>query len=72
VSNNLALDLYLGLNNYLNSWKRIGFSDEDITQPSGAPEKWRVTGALAVGRWLKCTNVLSNVDWQQDGLIETS
>jgi hypothetical protein len=39
VSNNLALDLYLGLNNYLNSWKRIGFSDEDITQPGSASRR---------------------------------
>ncbi|MGV0806905.1 LLM class F420-dependent oxidoreductase [Mycolicibacterium setense] len=28
-----AVNLYLGLNNYLNSWKRIGFSDKDITKP---------------------------------------
>lgn len=28
-----ALDLYLGLNNYLNSWKRLGFSDIDLTKP---------------------------------------
>lgn len=28
-----AVDLYLGLDNYLNSWKRQGFSDEDITKP---------------------------------------
>lgn len=28
-----AVDLYLGLNNYLNSWKRLGFSDEDLARP---------------------------------------
>jgi probable F420-dependent oxidoreductase len=28
-----AVDLYLGLNNYLNSWKRLGFSDDDLTKP---------------------------------------
>lgn len=28
-----AVDLYLGLNNYLNSWKRLGFTDDDITKP---------------------------------------
>lgn len=28
-----AVELYLGLNNYLNSWKRLGFTEEDITKP---------------------------------------
>jgi probable F420-dependent oxidoreductase len=28
-----ALDLYLGLNNYRNSWKRLGFTDADVTKP---------------------------------------
>lgn len=28
-----ALDMYLGLQNYLNSWKRLGFTDEDLTKP---------------------------------------
>lgn len=28
-----ALDLYLGLANYRNSWRRIGFHDNDITKP---------------------------------------
>ncbi|BBY28774.1 LLM class F420-dependent oxidoreductase [Mycolicibacterium sediminis] len=28
-----ALDLYLGLANYRNSWKRIGFEDDDIVKP---------------------------------------
>jgi probable F420-dependent oxidoreductase len=28
-----TVDLYLGLNNYLNSWKRLGFSDQDIAKP---------------------------------------
>ena len=28
-----TLELYLGLSNYLNNWKRLGFSDEDITRP---------------------------------------
>jgi len=27
------LELYLGLRNYLNNWKRLGFTDEDITRP---------------------------------------
>ncbi|MCX2931101.1 LLM class F420-dependent oxidoreductase [Mycobacterium sp. CVI_P3] len=44
-----ALEMYLGLRNYLNNWKRLGFTDTDITRPgsdrlvdalvvSGAPE----------------------------------
>lgn len=28
-----ALDVYLGLNNYLNNFKRLGFTDEDLARP---------------------------------------
>jgi probable F420-dependent oxidoreductase len=28
-----ALEIYLNLANYLNSWKRLGFSDEEIAKP---------------------------------------
>jgi len=28
-----ALDMYLGLQNYLNNWKRLGFTDTDIARP---------------------------------------
>jgi probable F420-dependent oxidoreductase len=28
-----ALEIYLNLTNYLNNWKRLGFSDEDIAKP---------------------------------------
>ncbi|MET0451525.1 MAG: LLM class F420-dependent oxidoreductase [Mycobacterium sp.] len=28
-----ALDLYLGLANYVNNWKRLGFTDQDVTRP---------------------------------------
>ena len=28
-----ALEIYLNLGNYLNSWKRLGFSDEDVAKP---------------------------------------
>jgi probable F420-dependent oxidoreductase len=28
-----TLELYLGLSNYLNNWKRLGFTDSDITRP---------------------------------------
>ena len=27
-----ALEIYLNLANYLNSWKRLGFTDEDVGQ----------------------------------------
>jgi len=28
-----ALDIYLNLTNYLNSWKRLGFSDDELAKP---------------------------------------
>jgi probable F420-dependent oxidoreductase len=28
-----ALDIYLNLANYLNSWKRLGFTDDDVAKP---------------------------------------
>ncbi|HEX2286931.1 MAG TPA: LLM class F420-dependent oxidoreductase, partial [Mycobacterium sp.] len=28
-----ALDVYLGLTNYLNNWKRLGFTDDDVARP---------------------------------------
>ncbi|MEZ0358336.1 LLM class F420-dependent oxidoreductase [Mycobacterium sp. ENV421] len=28
-----ALDIYLNLQNYLNSWKRLGFNDDDVAKP---------------------------------------
>lgn len=28
-----ALDIYLNLTNYLNNWKRLGFTDEDVARP---------------------------------------
>lgn len=33
ASGRAALDLYLGLANYRNSWKRIGFHDDDVAKP---------------------------------------
>ncbi|WP_326547854.1 LLM class F420-dependent oxidoreductase [Mycolicibacterium sp. ND9-15] len=30
-----ALEIYLNLTNYLNSWKRLGFTDEEIAKPGG-------------------------------------
>jgi probable F420-dependent oxidoreductase len=30
-----ALDMYLNLTNYLNNWKRLGFSDEELAKPGG-------------------------------------
>jgi probable F420-dependent oxidoreductase len=28
-----AVDFYLGLSNYLNNWKRLGFTDDDLARP---------------------------------------
>jgi probable F420-dependent oxidoreductase len=28
-----SLEIYLNLNNYLNSWKRLGFTDSDVAKP---------------------------------------
>jgi probable F420-dependent oxidoreductase len=28
-----TVDFYLNLSNYLNSWKRLGFTDDDIAKP---------------------------------------
>ncbi|WP_102141775.1 LLM class F420-dependent oxidoreductase [Mycobacterium hubeiense] len=28
-----ALDIYLNLNNYVNNWKRLGFTDDDVARP---------------------------------------
>src|SRR6476620_11501006 len=28
-----TVDFYLGLSNYVNNWKRLGFTDEDLTRP---------------------------------------
>ena len=30
-----SLEIYLNLANYLNSWKRLGFTDEDVAKPGG-------------------------------------
>ena len=32
-----TVDFYLGLSNYLNSWKRLGFTDEDVRQARQRP-----------------------------------
>ena len=28
-----ALEIYLNLTNYLNNWKRLGFTDDDVAKP---------------------------------------
>ena len=28
-----TVDFYLGLSNYVNNWKRLGFTDDDLTRP---------------------------------------
>lgn len=30
-----ALDIYLNLRNYLNNWKRLGFTDDEVAKPGG-------------------------------------
>ncbi|MGH3596390.1 MAG: LLM class F420-dependent oxidoreductase, partial [Mycobacterium sp.] len=30
-----AVGLYLGLSNYVNNWRRLGFSEEDVRPPGG-------------------------------------
>jgi probable F420-dependent oxidoreductase len=47
-----ALDLYLGLTNYLNNFKRLGFTDEDLARPGSdrfvdAVVAHGTTGAIA-------------------------
>lgn len=57
-----TVDFYLGLSNYVNNWKRLGFTDEDLTRPGsdrfidavvayGSPEQIaeRVSEHLAAG-----------------------
>jgi probable F420-dependent oxidoreductase len=47
-----ALDIYLNLANYLNNWKRLGFSDEDVAKPGSdrlvdSVVAYGTTGAIA-------------------------
>jgi probable F420-dependent oxidoreductase len=47
-----ALDIYLSLANYLNSWKRLGFTDEDLAKPGSdrlvdSPVAYGTTDAIA-------------------------
>ena len=65
-----ALQLYLQLPNYVNNWRRLGFSETDVTQPSdrlidalfawGSPEQIgaRVNDHLAAGADHVCIQVV--------------
>jgi probable F420-dependent oxidoreductase len=76
-----ALDIYLNLQNYLNSWKRLGFSDDDMAKPGsdrlvdavvayGTPEAIaaRLTEHLAAGADHVPVQVLTSSDKLVDAL----
>ncbi|WP_319430651.1 LLM class F420-dependent oxidoreductase [Mycobacterium sp. RTGN5] len=76
-----ALDIYLNLANYLNSWKRLGFSDEDVARPGsdrlvdavvayGTPEAIaaRLTAHLDAGADHVPVQVLTSSDKLVDAL----
>ncbi|MET0451526.1 MAG: LLM class F420-dependent oxidoreductase [Mycobacterium sp.] len=70
-----AVDFYLNLSNYLNSWKRLGFTDADITKPGsdklidavvahGTPDDIaaRLNEHIAAGADHVCIQVLGGAD----------
>jgi probable F420-dependent oxidoreductase len=76
-----ALDIYLNLANYLNSWKRLGFTDEDVAKPGsdrlvdavvayGTPEAIaaRLTAHLDAGADHVPVQVLTSSDKLVDAL----
>jgi probable F420-dependent oxidoreductase len=76
-----ALDIYLNLQNYLNSWKRLGFTDEDVARPGsdrlvdavvayGTPEQIaaRLTAHLDAGADHVPVQVLTSSDKLVDAL----
>ena len=76
-----ALDIYLNLQNYLNSWKRLGFTDEDVARPGsdrlvdavvayGTPEEVaaRLTEHLDAGADHVPVQVLTSSDKLVDAL----
>lgn len=76
-----ALDIYLNLQNYLNSWKRLGFTDEDVARPGsdrlvdavvayGTPEQIaaRLTEHLDAGADHVPVQVLTSSDKLVDAL----
>jgi probable F420-dependent oxidoreductase len=76
-----ALDMYLNLQNYLNSWKRLGFTDEDVAKPGsdrlvdavvayGTPEQVaaRLTQHLEAGADHVPVQVLTSSDKLVDAL----
>ncbi|MGY4712454.1 LLM class F420-dependent oxidoreductase [Mycolicibacterium sp. CBM1] len=78
-----ALDIYLNLQNYLNSWKRLGFTDSDVTRPGsdrlvdavvayGTPEQIaaRLTEHLDAGADHVPVQVLTSSDRLVDALAQ--
>ena len=78
-----AMDIYLNLQNYLNSWKRLGFTDDDVARPGsdrlvdavvayGTPEAIaaRVTEHLEAGADHVPVQVLTSSDKLVDALAE--
>ncbi|MBB3602207.1 putative F420-dependent oxidoreductase [Mycolicibacterium sp. BK556] len=76
-----ALDIYLNLQNYLNSWKRLGFTDDDVAKPGsdrlvdavvayGTPEQIaaRLTAHLDAGADHVPVQVLTSSDKLVDAL----
>lgn len=70
-----TVDFYLGLSNYVNNWKRLGFTDEDLTRPGsdrfidavvayGSPDEIaaRVSEHLAAGADHVAIQVLGGAD----------
>lgn len=70
-----TVDFYLGLSNYVNSWKRLGFTDEDLVRPGsdrfidavvayGSPEEIaaRLNEHLAAGADHVAIQVLGGAD----------
>ena len=45
-----ALEIYLNLANYLNNWKRLGFTDDDVAKPGSDALVDAVVAYGTVGR----------------------
>ena len=80
-----TVDFYLGLSNYVNSWKRLGFTEEDLTRPGsdrfidsvvayGSPDEItaRLTEHLAAGADHVAIQVLGGGDELMSTLEELS
>jgi probable F420-dependent oxidoreductase len=78
-----ALEIYLNLANYLNSWKRLGFTDEDVAKPGsdrlvdavvayGTPDEIaaRLKEHISAGADHVCVQVLTGPDKLVPALTE--